>query len=55
MNSTTVPQYLHRLRRDAGNMARRYQALHPERRAELLPELERTRADLEAVWRRLLK
>ncbi len=54
MNSTTAPQYMRRLQRDAANLARRYRALHPERQAELLPELERTRADLEAIWRRLL-
>jgi hypothetical protein len=54
MIKTTTSQYLARLRRDAGNMARRYRTLHPERQAELLPELQRTRADLEAIWRRLL-
>lgn len=53
--STTVGQYLHRLRRDAAAMARKFRTIHPDRQAELRPEIERTLAEIQRTIGAALK
>ena len=54
-NTTTVPQLLRRLNRDAAAMVRKYRSLHTERQAELRPEIERTLAEIQRTIGAVLK